>query len=245
MSKWLMLLVGLLLISCGNRDIPAPVSDLGVRPANLPAFGHRVKRGETLYAIAFLYDVDYKELARINHINPPYTLAVGQLINFHPTSAYRQPIKTYSRPYIRRRRAEKIPTQHFNNVQQRTYLQRNGRWMWPVRGVVKSSFAPFMARKGIEIAGRKGDKIYAAQSGIVAYAGSGLANYGNLIIIKHPNNYLTAYGNNAKNLVKEGQYVNAGQVIAEMGIINHQYYGLHFEIRQKGKPLNPLLLLRR
>jgi lipoprotein NlpD len=102
-----------------------------------------------------------------------------------------------------------------------------------------------MSRKGIDIAGRKGDKVYAAQSGIVAYAGSGLANYGNLIIIKHPNNYLTAYGNNARNLVKEGQYVNSGQVIAEMGIINHQYYGLHFEIRQQGKPLNPLLFLRR
>lgn len=243
MYKWFLLLVALALISCGNRDVPAPVSEIGSVGASFPSLGHKVRRGETLFAIAFLYDVDYKQLARINNINPPYTLAVGQVIKFHVTynRAYRKYTPVYSRPsrtYIR-------PVRRYNPPPRQTYSVRSGKWMWPVKGQVKTSFAPFMARKGIDIAGRKGDKVYAAQSGIVAYAGSGLANYGNLIIIKHPNNYLTAYGNNARNLVKEGQYVNSGQVIAEMGIINHQYYGLHFEIRQQGKPLNPLLFLRR
>ncbi len=241
MCKWLILFVVFALVSCGNRDIPAPVADLGVSPANLPTFGHRVKRGETLYAIAFLYDVDYKQLARINNISPPYTLAVGQLIQFHTTINRPSPRKYY-KPL---RRAYIPAAQPHYIAPQKTYWQKSSKWLWPVKGSVRASFAPFMARKGIDIAGRKGDKVYAAQSGVVAYSGSGLANYGNLIIIKHSNNYLTAYGNNARNFVKEGQYVNAGQAIAEMGIINHQYYGLHFEIRQKGKPLNPLIFLRR
>lgn len=243
LNRLLILFVSIALISCSGRDIPAPVADLGVNTTNLPAFGHRVKRGETLYAIAFLYDVDYKDLAKINHIYPPYKLAVGQLISFQPRSNnnYAKPsFNTYKRPqkvFVRPVR------QYQNNTSFRSW-RNSGRWLWPVRGVVKSSFAPFMSRKGIDIAGHKGDKIYASQRGIVAYSGAGLANYGNLIIIKHNNNFLTAYGNNAKNLVREGQYVNAGQPIAEMGIINHKYYGLHFEIRQKGKPLNPLNILK-
>ena len=75
---------------------------------------------------------------------------------------------------------------------------------------------------------------------MVAYAGNGLPGYGNLIILIHDNQFLTAYGNNARNLVKEGQRVQSGQVIAEMGIIDHRFYGVHFEIRQAGHPLNPL-----
>ena len=242
MCKWLWLLLCFALISCGSRDIPAPVAEVSSSPVNFPAYGHKVRRGETLYAIAFLYDVDYKQLARINNIKPPYKLAVGQLIKFRVTNNNHY-TRTNVRPYVK-------PVRHYNpppqkNYYQKTSWQKSGKWIWPVQGTVKTSFAPFLARKGIEIAGRKGDKIYAAQSGVVAYAGSGLSNYGNLIIIKHPNNYLTAYGNNARNFVREGQYVNSGQVIAEMGIVNHQYYGLHFEIRQRGKPLNPLLFLKR
>jgi len=243
MYKLFLLSLASLLISCGNRDVPAPVSEIGSVGASFPALGHKVKRGETLFAIAFLYDVDYKQLAKINNINPPYNLAIGQVIKFKLTN--NQPYRKYPQMYSKSNRTYFRQKRQYNTPPRQIYPQRNGKWLWPVKGQVKTSFAPFMARKGIDISGKKGDKIYAAQSGVVAYAGSGLANYGNLIIIKHPNNYLTAYGNNVRNLVKEGQYVNAGQVIAEMGIINHQYYGLHFEIRQQGKPLNPLLFLRR
>ena len=87
--------------------------------------------------------------------------------------------------------------------------------------------------------------MHASSSGVVAYAGSGLAGYGNLIIIKHNNEFLTAYGNNARNLVREGQRVSSGQIIAEAGVIERKYYGVHFEIRKRGVPVNPLNYLQK
>ena len=108
-----------------------------------------------------------------------------------------------------------------------------------------TGFIPAQGKKGINIACRKEDKVRAASSGVVAYAGSGLAGYGNLIIIKHNNEYLTAYGNNARNLVSEGQRVNSGQIIAVAGMVDHKYWGVHFEIRKAGKPVNPLIYLQK
>ena len=118
-------------------------------------------------------------------------------------------------------------------------------WLWPVRGRVVTSFIPDQGKKGINIASKKGEKVHAASGGIVAYAGSGLSGYGNLIIIKHNNEYLTAYGNNVRNIVAEGQHVKTGQVIAEVGVMDHQYWGVHFEIRKRGIPVNPLNYLQK
>lgn len=87
--------------------------------------------------------------------------------------------------------------------------------------------------------------MYAAADGVVAYSGNGLSGYGNLIIIKHNGQFLTAYANNLKNKVEEGQKVKAGQIIAEMGIIDRQFWGVHFEIRKSGQPVNPMLYLQK
>lgn len=114
-----------------------------------------------------------------------------------------------------------------------------------MNGRVATRFIPQQGKKGIDIAGRKGEKIRAASSGVVAYAGNGLSGYGNLIIVKHNNQFLTAYGNNLRNLVKEGQKVKAGQIIAEMGVIDRRFWGVHFEIRRAGRPVNPLNYLGR
>ncbi len=100
-------------------------------------------------------------------------------------------------------------------------------------------------RKGIKISGRSGSKISAAESGKVVYSGSGLIGYGRLIIIKHNDKYLSAYGHNRKILVKEGDRVSKGQTIAEMGKANSGDPLLHFEIRRDGKPVDPLRLLPR
>ena len=108
-----------------------------------------------------------------------------------------------------------------------------------------ATFVPQQGKKGIDIAGSKGQKIQAAAGGVVAYAGSGLSGYGNLIIIKHNNQYLTAYGNKLRNLVKEGQHIRAGQTIAEMGVVDRRYWGVHFEIRKAGIPVNPLSYLKK
>jgi lipoprotein NlpD len=117
-------------------------------------------------------------------------------------------------------------------------------WLWPAEGRVATSFVPQQGKKGIDIAGHKGQKIRAAGDGTVAYAGNGLSGYGNLIIIKHDNQYLTAYGNNLRNLVKEGQRIHYGQTIADMGIVDRRFWGVHFEMRRAGKPVNPMDYLK-
>jgi lipoprotein NlpD len=109
-------------------------------------------------------------------------------------------------------------------------------WMWPADGKVVGGFA---AKKGIDIAGKSGQAVMAAGSGKVMYAGAGIRGYGNLVIIKHNNNLLSAYAHNKTILVKEGQQVGKGQKIAEMGNSDSDTVMLHFEIRQQGKPVDP------
>lgn len=256
---WVVILVGMLVLcSCEQRNELAPVVELKWREVNSHATQHEVQRGETLYAIAFRYDQDYRQLAVINHLSSPYTVRVGQILRFqsadvpekeaviwhtqpHATN-YAKPItwhatKTTSKPAtkaISQRSSVAVPVS-------RDVV----RWSWPIRGKVVATYAPLSGKKGIDIAGSKGEKIYAASSGVVAYAGNGLSGYGNLIIIKHDNQYLTAYGNNLHNLVKEGQRIKTGQTIAEIGVVDRRYWGVHFEIRKAGKPVNPLNYLQK
>ncbi len=120
------------------------------------------------------------------------------------------------------------------------------RWRWPAEGRVIDTFvAGDRTRQGIDIAGRAGDPVRAAADGTVVYSGDGLIGYGELIIIKHSPSFLSAYGHNRKRLVKEGDRVQAGQVIAEMGTSNTNREALHFEVRRNGKPENPLVFLPR
>ncbi|KTC65174.1 lipoprotein NlpD (plasmid) [Legionella adelaidensis] len=227
--------------SCSEREDLAPVEELTHwKAVGLNHKTHRVSAGETLFAIAFRYDQDYHQLAALNNISPPYTVRVGQVIRLRPAATYvpprykPTPQRNYSRPRF---------TPKYNYPE--TSFKGNGRWMWPAQGRVVSNFYPAQGKKGIDIAGQKGDKIRSSASGIVAYAGNGIAGYGNLIIIKHDNRYLTAYGNNARLLVKEGQKIKAGQIIAEMGIVDRKYWGVHFEIRNAGQPVNPLNYLQK
>ena len=115
-------------------------------------------------------------------------------------------------------------------------------WAWPATGAVVSTFDE--ARyKGLAISGKLGDPVLAAADGRVVYAGSGLRGYGNLVIVKHNNTYLTAYAHNQTLLVKEDQPVRRGQKIAEMGSSDADRVQLHFEIRRQGKPIDPTRLL--
>ena len=114
-------------------------------------------------------------------------------------------------------------------------------WGWPVNGQVVSRFSE--KSKGVGIGGSLKQPVLASASGIVVYSGNGLRGYGNLIIIKHNDSYLSAYGHNSKILVHEGERVSKGQKIAEMGSTDGGVVKLHFEIREKGKPVNPLSYL--
>lgn len=119
-------------------------------------------------------------------------------------------------------------------------------WRWPADGQVVGSFvAGDQTKQGIDIAGKSGDPVRAAADGSVVYSGNGLIGYGELIIVKHSPGFLSAYGYNRKRLVKEGDTVKSGQVIAEMGSSSASRDSLHFEIRKNGKPSNPLDFLPR
>ncbi len=119
-----------------------------------------------------------------------------------------------------------------------------GKWQWPANGRVLATFsASDPLRKGVDLDGKQGDPVLAARSGNVVYAGSGLAGYGQLVIVKHDEQYLSAYGHNSKLLVKEGDTVKAGQKIAEIGSSGTDSNKLHFEVRKEGKPVDPLQYL--
>ncbi|MDH5517718.1 MAG: peptidoglycan DD-metalloendopeptidase family protein [Gammaproteobacteria bacterium] len=148
-----------------------------------------------------------------------------------PKYRYQKPVKS----------TEKIP-----QVQTATDSSsaKKLRWSWPFKGKVITSFAANNNdRKGIDIKGVTGQKISAAESGKVVYSGSGLLSYGNLIIIKHSDLFLSAYAHNKKLLVKEGASVSKGQIIAVIGKKSNVTNLLHFEIRKNGKPVNPLIYL--
>jgi len=124
------------------------------------------------------------------------------------------------------------------------FSQKISRWQWPVQGsVVKGFSSKAQGNKGINIAGRRGTKIKAAANGKVVYAGSGLRGYGKLVIIKHNDDYLSAYAHNDALLVKEQQYIKAGDYVAKMGDTDSQSVMLHFEVRFRGKSVNPLKYL--
>lgn len=220
-------LIALMTLTACERDGLAPVVELNWRGLGGHAKQHIVKRGDTLYAIAFRYDTDYRQLAVMNGLHSPYALRIGQVIYLQARKVVprSQPLRTNYRRML-------------------PIWRSSSSWLWPAQGRVVTHFVPQQGKKGIDIAGNQGSKIYAAANGLVAYAGSGLAGYGNLIIIRHNNQFLTAYANNARNLVKEGQSVKAGQVIAYMGVVDRRFWGLHFEIRQAGQPVNPLNYLQ-
>ena len=206
---------------------------------------HRVQPGDTLYSISWRYGLDYREVAEWNHIRSPYTIYNGQLLRVTPPAGSRRERESasaapapHAAPVIQGSSAPLIrppPT-----VSATTPI----RWQWPVRGRLIQTFSKTgHNRKGIDIGGKSGQPIRAAAAGSVVYAGSGLLNYGKLIILKHDDNYLSAYAYNRALLVKEGDTVVAGQHIADMGNKASGDAMLHFEIRYDGRPINPLKFL--
>lgn len=249
----------LLLSACiTTQPIPAPVGDREKRA--IPADGyHQVKRGETLYAIAWLYGLDGRQLANWNHIQPPYTIYADQRLRLSkppPAAAKsapkrdsrkkkvtRRPIpsstpKTTKKPVIARQDKSRPATPAKPKMSKRLG------WQWPADGGLSSRFdAKQVGRKGISIAGKPGDPVRAAAAGKVVYAGSGLSGYGRLIIIKHNQDFLSAYAHNRKLIAKEGDWVKGKQVIAQMGKNSANRTQLYFEIRKHGTPVDPLRYL--
>ena len=225
-------------------DAPVSVSDDEPRNVRQRAAYITVQKNDTLFAIARREGYTHHQIARWNHIRSPYRLKPGQKLRLSPPEAAVRNIVEVTQPSVTTipLRPDRVVAKP---VKQEIKLPNTvGEWRWPSKGrIVKTFKANDTARRGIGIRGRLGQAVHAAAAGTVVYSGNGLINYGNLVIIKHSHSFLSAYANNKKLLVKEGDSVNLGQVIAKMGSPDSNKPQLHFEIRRNGKPVNPLYYL--
>lgn len=193
-----------------------------------------VKPSDTLFSVAWRYDIDFQKLAHWNQLKSPYNIVPGQYIRLIKPKFSRpevvQPKVTLTKNTVKKIRIKPI------------------KWAWPVKGNVLNKFSfNDINKRGIDIASKVGQPVSAVASGKVVYSGNGLAGYKNLIIIKHNETYLSAYANNKNLLVKEGDTVLSGKKIADMGFHqdskSNKKYLLHFQIRKNGKPIDPIRML--
>ncbi len=208
---------------------------------------HTVLKGETLYSIAFRHGVDYKRLARWNGIRSPYTIYAGQRLRLtrSQVTSKTYAVKKKSTPTndtsTKKKTTSTVSTKP--KVSRPEKLIKH-EWNWPTKGkVIRTYSSRLGGNKGIDIAGKVGQPVLAASSGKVVYSGNGLTGYGNLIIVKHSEQFLSAYAHNKRLFVKEGGEVKRGEKIAELGKSGTNEAKLHFEIRYKGKPVDPLKYL--
>lgn len=201
-----------------------------------------VQRGDTLYRIATNNGIAMRDLAAWNQLAPPYTIYPGQRLSLYPGGDHdRSPPRAATPAGSRPAPPRSTPT-----ATPAVPIASSVAWRWPVEGNLLSRFeAGQPTKQGIDIAGTSGAPVYAAGSGTVVYSGSGLVGYGELIIIKHDDHWLSAYGHNRNRLVNEGAVVKAGQQIAALGRTGASRDMLHFEIRYNGKPVDPLKYLPR
>ncbi len=268
-------LVAAMLAGCSYGGI-APVESVARPPAQKSRAkpdAHVVKRGETLYSIAWRYGFDYRQVAAWNATREPYTIYPGQRLRLTPppkTAPTQTAQRSSSTPRsIERKPLPPPPSSQSNSARAPAAPSKSSagrkkasagslkksdkaaaktgnapvkRWHWPAKGKVVTYFSQ-SGGKGINIAGKLGQPILSAADGRVVYSGSGLIGYGQLIIVKHNKRYLSAYAQNNKILVKEGDTVTGGQRIAEMGRSGSNRALLHFEIRRDGKPIDPMRYL--
>jgi len=236
-----------LLTACAADRSLAPVDSKRTSRPSVPPGFYKVRSGDTLFKIAFQYGQDYKQLARWNRIRRPYTIYVGQKIRLRPSKSIKANKKQSTRE---KQLAKKRATQKRRQPAVKSRTQSKPRktakstgklkWRWPTKGkVIKRFSSRATGRNGIDIAGKSGQPVKAAEGGRVVYAGGGLLGYGKLIIIKHNDTFLSAYAHNRRILVKEGDNVKPGQRIGEMGKTGTDGIKLHFEIRRNGRPVNP------
>jgi lipoprotein NlpD len=264
---------------------------------------YTVKPGDSLYLISFATGADWREIARLNAITPPYRIFPGQVLRLRmlrpgsharvaqapssgaavvraaPDSALVTPVQPAKPPTnptlrtdvsqppvakssavvatpvppapvarapapVRPAASPVVAVRPVTPVPVRA--PKPGAWQWPASGKLSGRFsAGAQPHKGIDLDGNLGDPVHAANSGVVVYAGSGVRGYGNLLIIKHDEVFLSAYAHNSKLLVKEGDAVRAGQTIAEIGDSGTDRVKLHFEVRRKGSPVDPTKILPR
>ncbi|PTT57151.1 MULTISPECIES: peptidoglycan DD-metalloendopeptidase family protein [unclassified Stenotrophomonas] len=200
-----------------------------------------IRKGDTLYALARIHNITPRDLAAWNGLSEPYTIYPGQTLKLYPGGGApgRAPTTVVTAPRPGTTTPVATPT-----PSPTTAIKSNISWRWPADGALVGRFVGAdVTKQGVDIAGSSGQPVRATAQGVVVYSGAGLVGFGELIIIKHSDQWLSAYGHNRKRLVNEGQSVKAGEQIAEMGRTGTTRDMLHFEIRYNGKPVDPLLYL--
>ncbi|EOR08904.1 peptidoglycan DD-metalloendopeptidase family protein [Acinetobacter sp. ANC 3926] len=231
----------------------------GARYAQAPNY-YTVRSGDTLSAISNRYGLNYLDVAALNDIAAPYRIYVNQSLRLKGSVAQRttstqamtqtspiqrqsinlptqQPVAPKPQPVIPRPVVPAVP------VNPSSTLASSLRWVKPSNGPIIQSYNMASNVKGTRYGGNEGDPIFAAANGQVVYAADGLKEYGNLVLVKHIDGYITAYAHNSKMLVKSGDTVTAGQKIAEMGSSGASRVMMEFQVRLDGKPVNPVTVL--
>ncbi|EBS7635042.1 peptidoglycan DD-metalloendopeptidase family protein [Salmonella enterica] len=197
---------------------------------------YTVKRGDTLSRISRMTGTSVRDLARMNGISPPYTIEIGQKLKVSGGSSSSAKKSTVSKT-AKVVPSSAVPKSSWPPVGQRC-------WRWPASGKVVLTYSTSEGgNKGIDIAGSRGQPVYAAGAGKVVYVGNQLRGYGNLVMIKHNEDYITAYAHNDKLMVNNGQSVKIGQQIATMGSSDADSVRLHFQIRYRATAIDPLRYL--
>ena len=261
----LLALAGVLTACSGQRTVVKPRIDEQSQSLRQPEQPTRtVVPGDTLYSIAWESGQDYRELAKWNRISPPYTIKPGQALRVLPpteqTPATVKPSatskaadkantkSTYSTSKTGKAIASADKPKAKNKTKTVAPSSDSGKtlagsWAWPADGQLLKRYSDNGSGKGLDIGGKRGQPIRAAAAGRIVYQGSGLRGYGQLIIIKHSDEFLSAYAHNDRTYVKEGDVVKRGQKIADMGNTGTDRVKLHFEIRRQGVPTDPLKFL--
>lgn len=234
---------------------------------------YKVRRDDTLYFIAYLTNKSVDDIIKANRLSPPYTIYPGQILSLTSPKLVipPKPAVTVTGSSIRQQVLTQDPVvlpmgpgvttdKNVDNKNTTRYAQATSskptapkksvsdqkisKWLRPAQGKIVGTFSTREnGNKGIDIAGEKGQPIVAAAAGTVVYAGKELRGYGNLLILKHNDTYMSAYAHNEKLLVKNNQKVKAGQKIATMGNSESDRVKLHFEIRHRGKSVDPMRFL--
>ncbi len=250
---WLVVLLVSLLSACSGGYAPVTEQSLGARSTTPAPERYTVRRGDTLYAIAWRYGLDYRAVARLNGIDNRYIIYPGQKLRLKSSSSAAKASRAKNSSSASLSTQSSVAkTARPDNAGTGSSVDRSGklaptatvRWQWPVAGPLLARFSSGSTpNKGVDLAGAIGDPVRAAATGKVVYAGSGLLGYGNLVIVNHNEQYLSAYAHNSRIFVKEGDTVKAGDKIAEIGSTGTSRPMLHFEIRRDGKPVDPLKYL--
>lgn len=228
------------LAGCASRSTKAPVTDMSGGGVVAPATSgtYVVRPGDTLYKIAQANSIEVATLTRLNNINDPSQLRVGQVLRLDssgpvpaPSSATNTAPMAPVTPVAPAEPAAAARASDASTIN----------WAWPASGKIIQSFNA--NTKGIDIAGATGEAVHAAADGKVMYAGNGVRGLGNLILLGHSDGFITAYAHNQSLSVKTGQQIKKGARIASIGQTDTTSPRLHFEIRRRGTPVNPLSYL--